>query len=103
MKQLLIALSLFLSMSAVAQQAERYEYLTMTKFRSSIHISIGSEKYEEVNIKKELKSSDQDFTPVHRRIEAFEAEGWEFVSSDFEYTGGGAIIPTMAVTMRRKK
>lgn len=102
MKQILATIALTVLLVTNLKAQSEYQYLTMIKLGNDLHITTGSEKYEKVDIKEELQNKHFDFSPVHKRITRYETEGWEFVSSDLDWTDANGTL-TFTVTLRRKE
>ena len=104
MKHIVITLLLTLPSLAFSQESAIFEYLTITQREHWISLTLGTERYETFDIKKEVGKSNSDFRPIFRQVEEFEEAGWE-VYSGGQVTGayGTSSVPVMTFLMRRKK
>lgn len=87
------------SIMGFSQSPPTYEYLSMTQFATEITLNLNSESFERINIKDEKSRDNFDFSPILKRIEEYEKQGYELVSNNMGFANG----PHNYVLMRRKK
>ena len=100
MKQLIITFILILPIIVFSQETTTYEYLSISQGNEKLSITRGTEEFEVINVKEEKDKDWWDFRPLFKRIEMYENNGWEVLSSN-EYQGNS--MPTMHFLLRRKK
>lgn len=97
---IILILSTFLVMS-FSQTPARYEYLTMTQSTFYLKVSINNEKFTSTRLWsgyfKDIEKGD--FRPTLEKIQEFENEGWELVTSNV-FTDGSE---ENYVMMRRRR
>lgn len=92
---------LIFTVSGFSQDNKVYDYLTMVKMRNILHISIGSEGHQKININDELVDDKElDNSTVNKRISEYELQGWQFVSASQKWAMSLAVYE---VVMRRPK
>jgi len=101
MKILIFFFLLTFSSVGFSETNQTYEYMAMTQSYNSIKLNKNSESFEIIDIKKELLGN-YDFSPLLKRIQEYEKQGWEIVSNNVYCEGNGS-TPQNYVLMRRKK
>lgn len=83
MKKHLLILGLIISTSfgVFAQEADSYQYMTITQRDFQIFISTGDAETEKIKNKSYNASLQLDFKDLLALIEKKEQEGWELMSS----------------------
>ncbi len=99
MKITIILILLALSIVGYTQTPQTYDYLTMVQRDNTIKITLGSDKFETIDIKDEKSTDAHDFRPLIKRIEQYQLEGWEIVANNVYLAG----FATNYLLMRRKK
>lgn len=102
MKRISILLFFVIAFVAKLSAQSDYQYLTMIKLGNDLHITTGADKYEKLDIKAEQQNKHFDLSPVHKRVAQYETEGWEFVSSELDWTDSHGTF-TFTVTLRREE
>lgn len=103
MKALFFFFLLTFSTVGFSQTNQTYEYMSMTQSYNSIKLNKNSESFEIIDIRKEMiEKSNLDFSPLLKRIQEYEEQGWEFVTNNV-FCEGNESSPQNYVLMRRKK
>ena len=102
MKALFFFFLLTFSTVGFSQTNQTYEYMSMTFGEGKIELNKNSESFEVIDVKAEqISKSRFDISPLLKRIQEYEKQGWEFVSNNIFIVANGTTYNS--VLMRRKK
>ncbi len=101
MKKLAFLFLLTFATLGFSQKAQTYEYLTMVQNVDLIYLTKDN-SFEKIDITGEVKkTSVYNYSPLLKRIQEYEEQGWELFSST--HTTTASSTPQNYVMMRRKK
>jgi hypothetical protein len=101
------ALGLLLAGGIVAAKSpadsKQYDYVAIEKTGYSLYITEGNEKFEEMKLKDEFKDR-QHYGPLFKRINEYEAKGYEVYSTDLVgYSSSNGTVVSNYVLMRKPR
>jgi len=101
MKHLILLSILLLPVIAFSQKT--YEYLSISQSYKTLAITKGTELHEEIKL-QDVKTNDRwDFRPLFSKVEQFESEGWEVISTNQHSVFSQGVLPVMHFMLRREK
>ena len=81
---------------------EQYDYATIV-FRGDLHISHTGTAFVEVDVKQREMENSFDYTPTLKKVQEYEAQGWEMVQNNMTYSGGDIGKGVLYFLMRKRK
>ena len=108
MKTSIFLLLFTLSTAVFSQETVTYEYVSIVQEGNYIYETKSGEEenFETINFKKEYGGQSFNYTPLFKRIEKYEKEGYEVINNNFTPSSKGNLnlfYYFNYVLMRRKK
>jgi hypothetical protein len=72
----------FIVAAKAPAEGKQYDYVTIEKIGYVLYLSEGNDKYEEIKIKEESKDERRHYGPLYKRVNEFEARGYEVYNTN---------------------